>query len=70
MEFTITQLNNTKTFVSVRNTSFHGSVDEKIAGIRDSTDVFLVLAGLKAYLEYGIGLNLIADRNPKEFRDH
>jgi hypothetical protein len=29
-----------------------------------------VLAGLKAYLEHNIMLNLIADRFPKELREH
>jgi hypothetical protein len=33
--------------------------------VRDSTEGFtIVLAGLKAWLEFGIRLNLVADRFP------
>jgi hypothetical protein len=44
---------------------------EVLAQIRDSTGGFsLVLAGLKAYLEHNLQLNLIADRFPKELGKH
>jgi len=53
------------TFVSIVNRGFKGSSEELISQIRDATGGFSwVLAGLKAYLEYGIELNLIADRYP------
>ncbi|MCT3800689.1 SRPBCC family protein [Elizabethkingia anophelis] len=54
------------TFVSVINSSFSGDEDAVISAVRDSTEGFtLVLAGLKAYLEHGIELNLVKDRFPK-----
>ncbi len=54
------------TFVSVVNT-FDGADTEKIiAMVRDSTEGFtLVLANLKALMEHGISLNLVADRFSK-----
>ena len=60
-------LGKNKTFVSVFNDQVKGTVDEKISGVRDSTGGFtLVLAGMKAYLEHNIKLNLINDRFPEE----
>lgn len=54
------------TFVSIVNDGFAGDADQQLAEVRNSTEGFtLVLAGLKAYLEHGIQLNLIADRFPK-----
>lgn len=54
------------TFVTITNKGFKGTHDELIAQVRDATGGFTwVLAGLKAYLEHGIELNLIADRYPK-----
>jgi len=54
------------TFVTIKNIGFKGSTDEIIAQVNDATGGFTwVLAGLKAYLEHGILLNLIADRHPK-----
>lgn len=54
------------TFVSIVNRGFKGNSEELISQIRDATGGFSwVLAGLKAYLEYEIELNLIADRYPK-----
>ena len=45
-------------------------MDEQNAQIRDTTEGFtLVLAGLKAFLEHNIQLNLVADRFPKELRE-
>lgn len=55
------------TFVTMTNVGFKGSCDELIGQIRDATGGFTwVLSGLKAYLEHGIILNLIADRYPKQ----
>lgn len=54
------------TFVTITNRGFKGTADELIAQIRDATGGFSwVLAGMKAYLEHGLELNLIADRYPK-----
>lgn len=60
-------LSDSKTFVQVTNYNFRGSKDEIIEKVIDSTGGFtIVLAGLKAWLEYGIQLNLIGDKFPKE----
>ncbi|AVF48299.1 polyketide cyclase [Elizabethkingia anophelis] len=54
------------TFVSIINSNFSGDENAVISAVRDSTEGFtLVLAGLKAYLEHGIELNLVKDRFPK-----
>ncbi len=53
------------TFVRITNSGFHGDGDAVTASALDSTGGFaLVLAGLKAWLEHGIELNLVADRFP------
>ena len=53
------------TFVEVAETGFTGSADELITSIADSTQGFtLMLAGMKAFLEHNIRLNLTADRYP------
>ena len=53
------------TFVSITNEGFAGSGDAVAAEAMDSTQGFsLLLAGLKAYLEHGIRLNLVLDRKP------
>lgn len=67
VEWTFKNLGNTGTFVSIVNSGFKGDTEKIISQIRDSTEGFtLVLAGLKAYLEHNIELNLILDRFPKE----
>ncbi|MFV5700050.1 SRPBCC family protein [Flavobacterium sp. ZT3R17] len=67
VEWTFKNLGGAGTFVSIVNTGFQGDTEKIISQIRDSTEGFtLVLAGLKAYLEYNIELNLISDRFPKE----
>lgn len=63
-------LGTSRTFVTITNTGFKGSCQELISQIRDSTGGFTwVLAGLKAYLEHNLQLNLIADRYPEELTD-
>jgi len=53
------------TLVSVTNAGFTGDGDAVVKQALDSTGGFtLVLAGLKAFLEHDIALNLIADRFP------
>ncbi len=53
------------TFVRITNSGFTGDGDKIVAQALDSATGFqLVLAGLKAFLEFGIDLNLIADRHP------
>jgi uncharacterized protein YndB with AHSA1/START domain len=54
------------TFVSVTESGWKGRGDELVKYLTDSTQGFsLMLAGLKAFLEYDIQLNLTADRYPK-----
>jgi len=53
------------TFVSVTNDGFEGDGDTVVAQAIGSTEGFaFVLAGLKAWLEHGIRLNLVPDRFP------
>ena len=61
-EFTPTD---TGTYVLIKNYGFHQQGDELIEAIKDNTGGFTtVLDGLKAYLEYGIELNLVRDKFP------
>ena len=54
-----------QTFVTIRNWGFKGTPDEIVAQALDSTSGFsFVLAGLKAFLEAGLELNLTADHDP------
>ena len=54
------------TFVSITNTGFAGDGDEVVRQAIESAEAFaLVLAGLKAFLEHNITLNLVADRFPQ-----
>src|SRR5262245_26941546 len=53
------------TFVGVTNTGFSGDEDEIVQQAIGGTEGFtIVLAGLKAWLEHGVALNLVADRFP------
>ena len=53
------------TFVSITESGWTGSGDELVKYATDSTEGFTwTLAGLKAFLEHGIRLNLVADRFP------
>jgi uncharacterized protein YndB with AHSA1/START domain len=53
------------TLVTVTNTGFGGDGDEIVKQAMGATEGFtIVLAGLKALLEHGIILNLVADRFP------
>lgn len=71
VEFNFTSLSNGHTFVSVTECGFDKAGDELLAIIKDSTGGFTtVLDGLKAFLEHGINLNLIADKFPKEIMLH
>lgn len=66
VEWKFTAVTDTATFVEIANSGFKGSKDEQIKNVIDATGGFtLVLAGLKAWLEFGVKLNLIADRAPK-----
>lgn len=66
VEWVFKPLTDDTTFVSITNSGFSGSGDEIVKQVIDATEGFaLVLAGLKAYLEHGIALNLVADRFPR-----
>ncbi|MFN7131092.1 MAG: SRPBCC family protein [Myxococcales bacterium] len=53
------------TLVSITNAGFSGDDDTVVAKALDSKGGFsLLLAGLKAWLEHGVALNLVADHHP------
>jgi uncharacterized protein YndB with AHSA1/START domain len=55
------------TFVSITNSGFRGDGDRIVEEAMGSAAGFgLVLAGLKAYREHGIRLNLVEDRFPDQ----
>ncbi len=59
------------TFVSVSEAGFVGDGDSLARQAADSTEGFtLVLAGMKALLEHGVRLNLVADRHPAGLAEH
>jgi len=71
VEFNFKELDDDSTFVTVTESGYDKKGDELIAAIKDSTGGFTtMLDGLKAFLEYRINLNLIADKYPKEVSEH
>jgi len=65
VEWTFEPRGELHTYVTVRNWGFRGSADEIVAAAIDAKGGFeLLLAGLKAYLEHGIELNLVMDHAP------
>ena len=53
------------TFVTITNSGFQGTADDVVRKALDSMGGFtFVLAGLKAWLEHGVALNLVADHAP------
>jgi uncharacterized protein YndB with AHSA1/START domain len=65
VEWLFTPLSADRTFVSITSAGFSGSADEMVQQALESTGGFTwVLAGLKAFLEHNIRLNLVADRFP------
>jgi uncharacterized protein YndB with AHSA1/START domain len=66
VEWTFTPYGEDATFVRITNSGFRGDADAVVQQALGSTAGFtLVLAGLKALLEHGIQLNLVADRFPQ-----
>ena len=58
------------TFVNITESGFTGDGDELVKQVTASTQGFtLVLAGLKAFLEHNIRLNLVADVIPRELQN-
>lgn len=67
VDYEFEALTDDTTYVVIRNYGFKLAGEELIQAAKDNTGGFTtVLDGLKAYLEYGIELNLIADKYPKE----
>ncbi|WP_198666880.1 SRPBCC family protein [Taibaiella helva] len=63
VEFTFDAQTENTTYVVIRNYGFREQGDELVRAINDNTGGFTtVLDGLKAYLEHGIELNLVADK--------
>jgi uncharacterized protein YndB with AHSA1/START domain len=59
------------TFVAVSESGWAGDADSLLKYVADSTQGFtLMLAGLKAFLEHGVRLNLTVDRYPNGIEQH
>ncbi|RJX37573.1 polyketide cyclase [Paenibacillus pinisoli] len=64
-EVTFTTRDEDGTFVTISHSGFAGAGDEIVLQAIDSMGGYtMVLCGLKAYLEHGILLNLVADKAP------
>ena len=71
VEWRFTSLGADKTLVQITNAGFQGTEEQVVAMALDSMGGFtLVLAALKAWLEHGIALNLVADRDPEHHVTH
>jgi uncharacterized protein YndB with AHSA1/START domain len=71
VEWTFAPQRDGTTFVSITEAGFTGDGDELVKQVTDSTQGFsLLLAGLKAFLEHNVELNLVADRYPKGIEAH
>ena len=65
VEFIFKAMGNDQTYVVIRNYGFEQQGEQLIREVMNNTGGFTtVLDGLKAYLEHGINLNLIADKFP------
>jgi len=65
VEWLFTPYGDATTWVTIANTGFVGTGDEVVSQALDSTGGFtFTLAGLKAWLEHGIQLNLVQDHTP------
>jgi uncharacterized protein YndB with AHSA1/START domain len=65
VEWTFAAQQEDTTFVTVTESGFTGTADQLVKFVADSTQGFtLMLAGLKALLEYGVRLDLVRDRYP------
>ena len=71
IDFEFQSITGDKTYVTIKNYGFKLTGDELIDKIKDATGGFTTVSdGLKAYLEHGLNLNLIADKYPKEITQH
>lgn len=70
VEWEFKPIGQSKTFVTITNYDFQVTGDELLSLIRDSTAGFtFLISGAKAWLEYGIELNLVGDKFPKELME-
>jgi len=70
VEWSFTPFGDDATYVSITNSGFSGDEDEVINQALDSKGGFTwLLAGVKAYLEYNVRLNLVADAHPRGLED-
>jgi uncharacterized protein YndB with AHSA1/START domain len=70
VELKFKTLSDGSTFVIITECGYDKTGDDLLKAIKDSTGGFTtVVDGLKAYLEHGINLNLIADKFPKEITE-
>ena len=66
VDFEFSELSEQMTYVTIKNYGFHQTGNELIEAIKNNTGGFTtVLDGLKAYLEFGIELNLVRDKFPQ-----
>lgn len=71
VEWVFTPCQGDATFVSITEAGYAGDGDALCKQVADSTQGFsLTLAGLKAFLEHGVRLNLVADRFPPGIEGH
>jgi uncharacterized protein YndB with AHSA1/START domain len=69
--FEFKSLSDGTTYVTIKEFGYNKTGNELLDTIKDATGGFTtVLDGLKAFLEHGINLNLIADKFPKEISQH
>lgn len=67
VDFEFKRLGDDRTYVTIKNYGFNNASEELPMLFNDLAGGFTtVLDGLKAYLEYGINLNLIADKYPEK----
>lgn len=65
VDFQFTALTEGTTYVVIKNYGFSQTGDDLIEALKNNTGGFTtVLDGLKAYLEFGIELNLVKDKFP------
>jgi uncharacterized protein YndB with AHSA1/START domain len=67
VEWVFTPRSDGTTFVTITNHGFHGNANEVVKQAIESAQGFtFVLSGLKALLEHGVELNLVADKCPDD----
>jgi uncharacterized protein YndB with AHSA1/START domain len=67
VDFEFSAISNNATYLVIRANGFTQTGEELVQVLKDNTGGFTTLLdGAKAFLEYGIKLNLVADKFPKE----